>query len=467
LIGGASENFVAIGVVGATIAGGGSMLQPDSVLGDWGTVSGGALNTASGVWATVGGGHFNTASGSNATVGGGVGNTASGSRGTVGGGVLNSADGDYATVPGGRSNKARGDYSLAAGYNARAGHEGSFVWNDRSQTLGSLSDSLFATAENQFLIRAAGGVGIGTNAPAEALHVKEASGSTGIFLGGNGTAGPHGVIFDDDTANEGVSLLYRTGPNQLIIERGSAGTGADSADAFVYDRDDDSFKFNGGNVILSRDQQSASHQLELRNVGNITNTNYDGIRFSQGSTGSTTLGLIKVLYHNSGITDMSFGLRFEPDLLYLDDPEVNVGNGRVGIGTTTPSEKLEVNGNVLANNVVVPSDRRLKRDIRPLGGSLSTIGLLNGVSYEWRTDEYPNRAFDDGRHIGFIAQDVEDVVPEAVTVGSDGTYSMRYQEIIPILVEAIKEQQRTIDEQLGIITRLDDRLAAVEAKLTN
>ena len=105
---------------------------------------------------------------------------------------------------------------------------------------------------------------------------------------------------------------------------------------------------------------------KYNNSSNITTTNYDGIRFSQGSTGGTTLGLIKVLYHNTGKTDMSLSLRHESDLLYLDDPTLGAGDGRVGIGTTTPSERLEVNGNVLANNVVVPSDRRLKRDIQPL-----------------------------------------------------------------------------------------------------
>ena len=98
-------------------------------------------------------------------------------------------------MPGGRSNAARGNYSLAAGYYAKALHDGTFVWNDGT---GGETDSLFSTAANQFLVRATGGVGIGTNAPVEAVHINEASGSTGIFLGGGGTAGPHGIVFDDD-----------------------------------------------------------------------------------------------------------------------------------------------------------------------------------------------------------------------------------------------------------------------------
>jgi len=113
---------------------------------------------------------------------------------------------------------------------------------------------------------------------------------------------------------------------------------------------------------------------------------------------------------------------------------------------------------VLANNVVVPSDRRLKRNILPISNSLDTVSRLSGVSYEWRTDEYPDRSFEEGRHIGFIAQEVEGVVPEAIRVAPDGTYSMRYQEIIPILVEAIKEQQQTIQTQGA-------RLAILEAAM--
>jgi hypothetical protein len=66
-------------------------------------------------------------------------------------------------------NHATGTESFAAGYNARANHDGTFVWNDRSVTTDN--DSLVSTAANQFLIRAAGGVGIGTNSPDNQLTV--------------------------------------------------------------------------------------------------------------------------------------------------------------------------------------------------------------------------------------------------------------------------------------------------------
>ena len=148
--------------------GGGANNTADGILA---TVGGGDDNTASGERATVGGGGFNTARGARSTVGGGSGNTADGAFATVGGGSGNVASGARATVPGGIVNHARGDFSFAAGYFARAATDGTFVWSDNS---GSIADSLVSTGPHQFLVRAAGGVGLGTNAPATQLHVATA-----------------------------------------------------------------------------------------------------------------------------------------------------------------------------------------------------------------------------------------------------------------------------------------------------
>jgi len=118
----------------ATVAGGDVNRVTDS----WGTVAGGNLNqagdnagtTLDATFATVGGGDSNLATAPWATVGGGVTNTASGYESTVGGGVTNTASGAEATVPGGDSNTASGDYSFAAGRQAKANHQGAFVWAD-------------------------------------------------------------------------------------------------------------------------------------------------------------------------------------------------------------------------------------------------------------------------------------------------------------------------------------------------
>ena len=92
------------------------------------TVGGGLSNEASNSYSTVGGGIDNTASGDGSTVGGGDTNTAGGMTSTVGGGDSNTANGFGATIPGGDTNTAAGAYSFAAGQEANADHDSSFVW---------------------------------------------------------------------------------------------------------------------------------------------------------------------------------------------------------------------------------------------------------------------------------------------------------------------------------------------------
>jgi hypothetical protein len=121
-----------------------------------GTIPSGLLPGFQGNFQTVGGGSGNNASSSYATVGGGQNNTANSTYATVGGGFDNTA-GYLATVPGGAYNLASGFYSFAAGQSAKAIHQGAFVWAD------SQAGDFFSAANDQFLIRAQGGMGIGTN----------------------------------------------------------------------------------------------------------------------------------------------------------------------------------------------------------------------------------------------------------------------------------------------------------------
>jgi hypothetical protein len=146
---------------GATVGGGHQNLAS----GIKSVVAGGYLNTASASVSTVGGGTTNSAGEPHATVAGGGGNVANGWAAAVGGGEVNTASGSTATVPGGYMNTAAGSYSLAAGRRAKANHGGTFVWAD------STDADFTSTGVNQFLIRAGGGVGIGTVSPTEALTV--------------------------------------------------------------------------------------------------------------------------------------------------------------------------------------------------------------------------------------------------------------------------------------------------------
>ena len=151
LIGGSRENGVFAGVLGATIAGGGSPTNENWVSDNYGTVGGG-------IWNHAGDDAGTTSDRTCATVGGGHGNTASGHYATVGGGCQNMARGLRATVPGGFENFADGDYSFAAGYRAKANNQGSFAWADNSST-----NYFDVSTDNRFGARAVGGVYFYTN----------------------------------------------------------------------------------------------------------------------------------------------------------------------------------------------------------------------------------------------------------------------------------------------------------------
>ena len=126
--------------------------------------------------------------------------------------------------------------------------------------------------------------------------------------------------------------------------------------------------------------------------------------------------------------------------------------GNVGIGTTSPSEKLEVNGNILASgDITAFSDERLKEDIKPLQDSLEKVQAIQGVSFVKKNDE------DKKQKIGFIAQQLKEVLPEVVNENEDGIHSVAYGNITALLVEAVKEQQ-------DIISQLEERIVKLENK---
>lgn len=171
ITGGSETNTVGSSVVGATIAGGGKDFftftdEPNSVSADFGSIGGGAGNSAGGQYAVVAGGKTNAASGTYSSILGGNLNTASGSYSSVAGGYNNIASGTYSTVPGGFDNQATGLHSVAMGRNTRAVHNNVFLFNTN---LGNLTSA----RDNTFIISADGGVGIGFSAtnPQALLHV--------------------------------------------------------------------------------------------------------------------------------------------------------------------------------------------------------------------------------------------------------------------------------------------------------
>ncbi len=291
----------------ATIAGG--LNNEVLTQGDYSTIGGGQGNTAVGLISTIGGGFSNNASGGYSTIGGGASNLADAQRAMIGGGDNNVASGDFSTVPGGSFNTAGGDYSFAAGRRAKALHHGGFVWADATNA------DFASTDQNQFLIRASGGVGIGTNNPQAALNVAgTGSGQSGAVRVDNGAVQTH-LVSDaaqsfgqvGTQSNHGFNLVTNNQSQIFITSSGSVGVGTLNP----------ATKLEVSGII--------------RSSGNLPNFQ-----------GSSNVNLIS-LGDNTGRVSLwttTGGNQTERMTI--------INNGNVGIGTTAPTQKLEVNGNVRA-----------------------------------------------------------------------------------------------------------------------
>ncbi len=122
-------------------------------------------------------------------------------------------------------------------------------------------------------------------------------------------------------------------------------------------------------------------------------------------------------------------------------------NGNIGIGSLTPSVRLQVAGDIIANSIAGSSDLRFKTNITPIENPLQKVLKLRGVNFDWNKNAFPERSFSESKAIGFIAQEVEKVLPEVVQTEktAEGYKAVQYDKVVALLVEAIKEQQKQID----------------------
>jgi hypothetical protein len=349
--------------------------------GSYSTVVGGFSNWAGegGSYKFIGGGRDNLVDASFASIIGGDSNTVAGSYGVAAGGRKNRAgalgsvciggvedtvNALYGTTLGGYRNRvaALAKYSLAAGKRAKADHPGSFVWADSTDL------DFISTGINQFLVRASGGVGIGTTAPEAPLHVYESS-------AGNITANTSSLAVFERSTTCYISILSPDASARGILFGEPSSTSA-------------------GGLIFN---------------GSVT----DGLDFRTGNSSRMTLDA--------------------------------VGN-------------LTADGCISGTNIACPSDARFKRNVGTLSNALASVEKLRGVHYEWKSEDFPDRSFAKGEQVGLIAQEVREVVPQAVIEQSDGYLAVDYARLVPLLIEGMKEQQKQIDMQQNQIEQLIKRL---------
>ena len=137
------------------------------------------------------------------------------------------------------------------------------------------------------------------------------------------------------------------------------------------------------------------------------------------------------------------------------------------------SGNMTVNGTITHKGLIESSDIRLKKDVQQLNGALDKVLKLRGVSFYWKSKEEMAAArgkdvsnfsygFGSEKQIGVIAQEIEQVLPELVVTDNEGFKAVKYENLTPLLIEAVKEQQAIIDAQNKKIEELEAKAKEVD-----
>lgn len=207
------------------------------------------------------------------------------------------------------------------------------------------------------------------------------------------------------------------GTNNLIVN---------DSGAAVFGNDGDLSIGNNGTIGLI---SAPNGDITLDTAGLINLDSSGSAKFKINGTTYASLA------NNSGNAQL-FVEQADKDMLF---------KGNDG-GTTITALTLDMsaagaatfNGDVNAPNFNTTSDATLKTNVETLTGSLDAVKSLRGVSFDWLENG--------GSEVGVIAQEVEDVLPDVVNTNEDGIKSVKYGNMVAVLIEAMKEQQAQIDE---------------------
>ena len=352
------------------------------------------------------------------------------------------------------------------------------VWMQSRQPTTSLGTT-FPLALNPI----GGNVGIGTTSPGYILEVSNSTASTSTsFLG---LTNPY--VFGFNTGlNIGSSIVYSSrwqgdggsGVVEMCKIDGRKENSANYGDSYLafqtrYETNrgaggagtlSEKMRITGsGNVGIGTDGPAAKLAVVVGGSATQAGPAWDSSWFTVGTAGNSIANAVGLGWNtasNYGVLSCSQPTVAWRPMLYTASVHdfyiagsfvASIRNALTG-GATTLS--VDANGYIIRT----PSDQRLKTDIQPISYGLETVNAFRAVSYNWNEPE----KYGTGRSIGLIAQEVAELVPEAVSACTDEnkTLSLDYQKLVPVLTKAIQElsaQNKT----------LEARLAALEAKLNS
>lgn len=150
------------------------------------------------------------------------------------------------------------------------------------------------------------------------------------------------------------------------------------------------------------------------------------------------------------VAGTSYSVQYNEDGNLAGATGLIYSGSKVGVNTAVENltYNLEVSGSIRASAAVLSnSDERLKENIYPIDNAVSRVGQIEGVYFDWKTGG--------DRQVGVIAQQVEKVLPEVVSKDNNSYLSVDYSKLVPLLIEAINEQNSNIKD-------LEDRISKLE-----
>jgi len=216
---------------------------------------------------------------------------------------------------------------------------------------------------------------------------------------------------------------------------------------------------NTSGVLTLNNTAAARTNLGL---GSMSTQNDNSVAIIGGSINATSIGsstpaagaFTTISGDGSSITGLDAANIASGTLNQDRLPDVGAAGSFGGSGNYIESITVDAKGRVTAvSEDVPPSDKRLKKNINPLGSSLNKVLDMQPAQYEWKD---PKR---EGISYGLIAQELAKIYPQLVKKRSDGYFGINYMELIPVLVKAIQEQQQEIDilKNAGHSTTLENK----------
>ena len=286
----------------------------------------------------------------------------------------------------------------------------------------------------------------GNNGADGATGLPGVAGPTGA-TGNNGAVGATGA-----TGNPGTAGV--TGPTGTAGNNGNNGatgaTGNPGAPGLTGPTGNNGATGNAGSAGATGPTGATGNDGAAGATGNTGPSGNNGTAGATGATGATGVLTAGTATGNTTYWD---GTQWVVNSGFLYNNGTAVGIG----GVPTSTYALQVFGRLKTNGFNETSDIRLKKNISTLGSALATVLQLRGVSYNWKTqaeldkEQIPAKSALDPNNpakpeIGFIAQEIEKVLPGVVITDKDGFKSVEYSKLVALLVEALKEQQATIDQ---------------------